>query len=94
VRGSFIRSNAAAPASREALPLTRDLRLSADPDLCPQAGRGDWPDRNSHNYGDCGPISRAASAVITKESPKKIILIPTRRPIAQLAELGQPCQIR
>jgi hypothetical protein len=40
------------------------------------------------------PIRRAASAVITRESPRKSMLTPTRRPIAQLAELGQPCQIR
>ena len=35
--------------------------------------------------GECGHHQR---------EPKKIILMPTKRPIAQLAELGQPCQIR
>jgi hypothetical protein len=40
------------------------------------------------------PIRRAASAVITRDSPKNSILMPTKRPIAQSAELGQPSQIR
>ena len=40
------------------------------------------------------PITRAASAVITRDNPKKSMLMPTRRPIAQSAELGHPAQIR
>jgi hypothetical protein len=40
------------------------------------------------------PITRAASAVITRDNPKNSMLTPTRRPIAQSAELGQPSQIR
>jgi hypothetical protein len=40
------------------------------------------------------PSTRAASAVITKDNPRKSMLIPTRSPIAQAAELGHPCQIR
>ncbi len=40
------------------------------------------------------PITRAARAVITRDSPKNSMLMPTRSPIAQSAELGQPAQIR
>ena len=39
-------------------------------------------------------ISRAANAVMISDSPTKHMLMPTRRPIAQPAELGQPSQIR
>ena len=45
-------------------------------------------------YFVAGAIVRAASAVMISERPRKTMLIPTRRPIAQAAELGQPSQIR
>ena len=40
------------------------------------------------------PITRAASAVMTSDNPKKSMLMPTRSPMAQSAELGHPSQIR
>ena len=45
-------------------------------------------------YFVAGAIVRAASAVMISDSPRKTMLMPTRRPIAQPAELGQPSQIR
>jgi regulator of protease activity HflC (stomatin/prohibitin superfamily) len=70
-----------------------------------KAGTGESPDRSppgpsrpprlqlrNEAYGL--PISRAATAVITRDNPRKSILMPTSRPIAQLAELGQPAQIK